>query len=84
MEESLRHDYEELVKLLKVRLETIADTDFRDRDPEGHLERLKTVSEAINSRQKELDGRIPPRLDHFLSGCSYQKALAFVESELNG
>jgi len=84
MDESLRPDYEELVKLLKARLETISDTDFRDRDPEGHLERLKTVSEVIFSKHKALEGQIPSRLDHFLSGCSYQKTLVFLETELNG
>lgn len=84
MNETLRTGYEELARLLKIRLETIGDTGFRDRDPEGHLERLKGVSEAIFSRHQDLKGRIPPRLDHFLTGCSYQKALAFLENELNG
>ena len=71
-----------MATLLRQRLEVIADTDFRDRDPEAHLEKLKTVSEAIFARHDALKGRIHPRLEHFLAGCSYDKALAFIESQL--
>ncbi|MEM9479018.1 MAG: hypothetical protein AAGA58_05070 [Verrucomicrobiota bacterium] len=73
-------DFENLAALLRERIAVIADHAFRDRDPDAHLEKLKTVSEAIMAEQAELAGKIPFRLGHFLENCSYDKALAFIES----
>ena len=50
-----------------------------DRDPAAHLDKLKSVSESIFAHHARLKGQIPPRLEHFLSGCSYDKALAFLQ-----
>ena len=73
-------NFPDLVKLLEDRVEVIADHEFRDRDPEAHLEALKKVSEAIVSwhvaHRSEIDGN----LDHFLTGASYQKALLYLET----
>ena len=82
MDAALNDDLKSTANLLRQRLDVIADTDFRDRDPEAHLEQLKTVSEAIFANHDRLKGRIHPRLEHFLAGCSYDKALAFIESQL--
>ena len=68
-----------LAGLLRQRLTVIADHAFRDRDPQAHLEALKAISEEIQCEHESLEGMIPPRLEHFLSGASYDKALAFIE-----
>ncbi|MEM0896984.1 MAG: hypothetical protein AAGJ79_08855 [Verrucomicrobiota bacterium] len=73
-------EFEKLAILLRERVAVIADHDFRDRDPQAHLEKLKTVSEAILAEQAALADKIPFRLGHFLENCSYEKALAFIES----
>ena len=72
--------FENLAKLLRRRLEIIADHEFRDRDPEAHLDALRSVSEELVREHGSLRGQIPPRLEHFLGGCSYDKALAFIET----
>jgi hypothetical protein len=43
-----------LAKLLKERLQIIADHEFRDKDPNAHLELLKKVSEAIEDEHRSL------------------------------
>lgn len=81
--EPLTHDeLETLAHLLRRRIEIIEDTAWRDRDSSGHLEGLKTASEAIMAKHAELKGRLSPRLEHFFSNCSYGKALDFIENEL--
>lgn len=69
----------DLASMLERRLEIIANHEFRNRDPEGHLDALKVVSEKIVGEQARLAAVTPPRLAHFLQGCSYDKALAFIE-----
>lgn len=71
----------ELAALLQHRTEVIADHAFRDRDSAAHLEALKTVSEQISQWHQTHCGALHPRLEHFLSGCSYDKALRFLESD---
>ena len=68
-----------LAHLLRQRLTLIADHAFRDRDPQAHLEALKGIFEEIQHEHESLKGMIPPRLEHFLSGGSYDKALAFID-----
>lgn len=82
MDAALSDDFRDLAELLRKRLAVIADTDLRDTDPDTQLDQLKTVSEAIFAKHDQLKGRIHPRLEHFLAGCSYDKALAFIESQL--
>jgi hypothetical protein len=67
-----------LESLLVRRLQVITDSDFRNRDAASHLGALREVSEAIDAEVKSLQGRIPARLNHFLSQASYQKALDFI------
>lgn len=71
-----------LADLLRRRLEIIGDNAWRDADPAAHLDGLKSVSEQIMAVHDAMRGRIHPRLEHFLAGCSYEKALAFLENEL--
>ncbi len=73
-------NFPDLVKLLEDRVEVIADHEFRDRDPEAHLEALKKVSEAIVSWHEAHRSEIDGNLDHFLTGASYQKALLYLET----
>ena len=73
-------NFPDLVKLLEDRVEVIADHEFRDRDPEAHLEALKKVSEAIVSWHEAHRCEIDGNLDHFLTGASYQKALLYLET----
>ncbi len=74
----------ELATLLEQRLAVIADTALRDRDPDAQLRQLQEVSASlvkIHGRLKNA-GKVPPRLDHFLTQCSYGKALDFVNEKL--
>ena len=77
-------EYQTLAVLLRRRVETIADRDRHVRDPDGHFQAIKAVSEAILAAQAGLEGRLPVRLKHFLDNCSYEKALIFIENELKG
>ena len=73
---------QELTELLRKRLSVIADHAFRDRDPEAHLAALQEVSMAIMNLHQKLaeESPLPPRLEHFLANCSYDKALDFLEN----
>ncbi|GAA5484037.1 hypothetical protein [Haloferula sargassicola] len=71
----------ELAALLRRRLEIIADRDWYARDPAGHLEALKEVSGEITAWHAAHRGTLPARLEHFLTGCSYDKALKYIESD---
>lgn len=72
--------YAELAAALRDRLEVIADRELYARDPEGHLEKLKSASARIDSASAALPKPLPGDLAHFLHGCSYQKALAWLEA----
>ena len=65
----------ELQTLLRQRLAIIADHAFRDRDPAGHLEELKRISGLIDDYAKAHFREFDAKLRHYLSNCSYQKAL---------
>lgn len=67
--------YPELQALLKTRLAIISDHALRDRDPAAQLESLKEVSAQIDSYAKAHHQAFDARLRHYLSNCSYQKAL---------
>ena len=67
-----------LAAALRERRSIIADETSR-RDPERHLERLKTVSEKIGALEKALPHPVDPRLAHYLTRCSYDKALEMLE-----
>ncbi len=73
--------YSALADALRERLAVIADHELRRNDPAAQLERLKAVSEKITRLQSALPQPVNPRLAHFLQGCSYDKALAFIEQK---
>ncbi len=77
---ALNAELSALALLLHERLKTITDHDWRDRDPDGQLAKLKSVSLAINHVHSRMRGRIHARLDHFLTQCSYDKALEYIEA----
>ena len=74
----------ELAALLEQRLAVIGDTALRDSDPEAQLRQLQEVSESLVEMHGRLKsaGQVPARLDHFLTQCSYNKALDFVNDKL--
>lgn len=65
----------QLRDLLQRRLDIIADHTFRDRDPASHLQALKTVSEEIAAYHAAHTASFDPKLRHYLTNSSYQKAL---------
>ena len=71
--------YQTLAAALRERLSIIADREFYQRDPAGHFEKLKSVSEQVVQLQDTLPRPIDPQLAHYLQRCSYDKALAFLE-----
>ena len=42
-------EFNKLAKLLRTRLKIIADHEFREKDPDSHLEVLKEISMAIEN-----------------------------------
>ncbi len=72
----------ELIALLEELLAVIGDADLRERDPDAQLARLRSVSESISAFHVAHRGGIPPRLNHFLENCSYQKALEWASAEI--
>jgi hypothetical protein len=71
----------DLAAALRERLAIIADETSR-RDPERHLERLKSISKKIAELGQALPPPIDPQLAHFLARSSYDKALALLEATL--
>lgn len=69
----------DLAAALRERLAVIGDEESR-REPERHLERLRTVSETIEALERQLPPRIDPQLRHYLQRRSYSKALELLES----
>lgn len=72
--------YGQLAAALRARLAVIGDRAFYERDPAGHLEKLKEVSAQIEAAGQALPKPLPGDLAHYLHGCSYQKALNWLES----
>jgi hypothetical protein len=73
--------YSELADALRERLAVIADRDLYTRDPAGHLEKLKAVSERITQVGGALPRPLPGDLAHYLQRASYQKALDWIEAQ---
>jgi len=72
--------YKALASALRERLDVIADRQAFAKDAAAHMESLKQVSERIATLQGQLPHPVDPQLAHFLQRCSYDKALAFLES----
>ena len=71
--------YHSLAAALRERLAVIADREYYQRDPAGHLERLKAVAARIEQLREQLPSDLDPHLAHYLQRASYEKALAFIE-----
>jgi hypothetical protein len=74
-------ELQSLAQLLERRLAIIADYDLRSHNPQEQLRQLKDVSEAIAAAHSELRSRIDPKLNHYLTQASYEKALAHLRQE---
>lgn len=72
--------FSDLADALEARIAVISDHEFRDRDPEAHLEALINASQAITSWHEAHRSEIDGNLDHFLTGASYQKALLYLKT----
>lgn len=68
----------ELAEALRERLKIISDEESRG-DPEQHVNRLREISDRIETLVATLPQPIPSRLAHFLDRRSYDKALEFLE-----
>ena len=68
----------DLKEALRERLAVIRDEQSR-RDEAKHIDRLRAVSEKIETLQAMLPQPIDPRLAHYLQRRSYDKALEFLE-----
>ena len=71
---------EELRQLLVRRIAVIADKELRMHDPELQLAQLREVSEAIMRWHELHRSNLSPRLDHYLTNASFDKALAFIDN----
>jgi len=71
--------FSELAAALRERLAVIADRELYAQDPAAHLEQLKRASARIETAAAALPRPVNGELAHFLHGCSYQKALAWLE-----
>ena len=72
--------YQALASALRERLAVIADRELYRKDPALHLEKLQAVSERVTALGGQLPPPVDPQLAHYLQRCSYDKALAFLES----
>jgi len=72
--------YQALASALRERLAVIADRELYRKDPASHLEKLQGVSERVTALAGQLPPPVDPQLSHYLQRCSYDKALAFLES----
>lgn len=71
-------DWTPLQKLIQERLDVVADREHYTRDPDGHLDRLKSVSAALDALVSELPPEVDPQLRHYLERQSYLKALDWL------
>lgn len=72
---------QQLIELLRRRESVIADHGWRELDPAGHLEALKSVSEEISAWTVAHRTAVDARLRHYLANSSFQKALAHLEAQ---
>lgn len=70
---------QELHTLLSHRLAVISDKKLRDENPARHLDELKKASEGIDQWLANHRAQLPPKLNHYLTQASFQKALDWLE-----
>lgn len=74
--------YQSLADALRDRMSVIADREFFQRDPSGHLEKLKVVSHRIDECAAALPPPVPGELAHYIHRASFAKALTWIEEHL--
>jgi hypothetical protein len=67
-------NYAELYAAVTERLAVVADRDLRERDPAGHLEKLKAAAFRLDGLVANLPANTDPQLRHFLERQSFVKA----------
>ena len=73
--------FSELRAALQERLKVVADHESRDRNPQAHLEQLKSAASRLDAAIARLPVQCDPELRHYLGRQSYVKALAWLESQ---
>jgi hypothetical protein len=71
--------FAELATALRERIAVIADREAAQRDAAAHMDRLRAVSERIDRAAAALPQPVDPHLRHFIEGCSFAKALNWLE-----
>jgi hypothetical protein len=67
-----------LLAALQQRIHLVADRDFYQRDPSGHLAALQNAAAELDRLIAELPPSTDPMLRHYLERQSYLKAIAFL------
>ena len=73
--------FSDLRGAIQERLRIVADHDLRDRDPQAHLDQLKSAASRLDEAIAQLPAQCDPDLRHYLIRQSYLKALAWLESQ---
>jgi hypothetical protein len=73
-----------ILAVLEERLRVVADRDFYQRDPAGHLAELQRVSEKLAEMVRQLPPTLDPMLRHYLERQSYVKAVEFLRARKEG
>ncbi len=77
----MNEHYKLLADALRERIAVIADRDLYQRDPAGHLEKLKSASAQITAHAAALPKPVDGDFAHYLHRASYAKALAWLEAQ---
>ncbi len=72
---------QQLRDALQERLDVVADRSLYERDAAAHLEKLQTVSAAVDHLAQGLPTGADPMLRHFLERQSYVKALDWLKTQ---
>jgi hypothetical protein len=71
--------FSELIDALRERLRVVGDHELRTRDPQAHLNELKSAASRLEAAIAQLPAHCDPKLRHYLNRQSYVKALAWLE-----
>jgi hypothetical protein len=70
----------ELREALQTRLHVVADRALYERDPAGHLEKLRDASASLDRLAHALPADVDPMLRHYIERQSYVKALDWLNA----
>ncbi len=60
----------------------VADHEFRDRDAQAHLAKLKQAAAHLDQQIQQLPPDCDPMLRHYLERQSYTKAIDWLDERL--